>query len=59
MANIKTNIMKNPMYDYVFKHRITKARLSFESRSIEEATIILARMVNSVADWDMKRYRHK
>jgi hypothetical protein len=51
--------MKNPMYDYVFKHRITKARLSFESRSIEEATIILARMVNNVADWDMKRYRHK
>jgi hypothetical protein len=51
--------MKNPMYDYVFRHRITKARLSFEARSMQEATSILATMVNTVADWDMKRYRHK
>ena len=51
--------MKNPMYDYVFKHNITKARLNFEARSIEEAISILATMVNTVADWHMKRYKHK
>lgn len=51
--------MKDPMYDYVFKHKTTKARLSFEARSIEEATAILATMVSTVADWDMKRYKHK
>jgi hypothetical protein len=51
--------MKDPMYDYVFRHRITKARLSFTSKSIQEATNVLATMVNTVSDWDMKRYRHK
>lgn len=51
--------MKNSMYDYVFKHKITNARLSFEAKTIQEATIIFAKMVNSVADWDMKRYKHK
>lgn len=51
--------MKDPMYDYVFRHKITKARLSFEARSMQEATHILATMVNSVADWNMKRYKHK
>jgi hypothetical protein len=51
--------MKNPMYDYVFKHKVTKARLSFESRSVEEAIQVLATMVSTIADWDMKRYKHK
>ena len=47
------------MYDYVFKHKVTKARLSFESRSVEEAIQVLATMVITIADWDMKRYKHK
>ena len=51
--------MKDSMYDYVFKHKITKARLSFEARSMQEAISILATMVNTIADWDMKRYKHK
>jgi hypothetical protein len=51
--------MTNLKYDYVFQHKKTKAKLKFESRSIEEATQLLANMVNSVADWDMKRYKHK
>jgi hypothetical protein len=51
--------MKNPLYDYVFRHNTIKARLSFQARSIQEATIILATMVSTIADWNMKRYKHK
>jgi len=51
--------MKNPMYKYVFNHRMTKAKLSFECRAMSEAIMLLATMVNTVADWDMKRYKCK
>ncbi len=46
------------MYKYVFRHKLTKAKLTFENRSIEEAIQLLAIMVSTVADWDMKRHKH-
>jgi hypothetical protein len=51
--------MKDSMYDYVFRHNKTKAKLSFEARSVQDAIIILSSMINTVADWDMKRYKQK
>jgi hypothetical protein len=51
--------MKDPMYDYVFRHNITKAKLRFEARSVQDAINILSSMINTVADWDMKRYKQK
>jgi len=51
--------MKDSIYKYVFRHNITKAKLSFEAKSVQNAIIILSIMVNTVADWDMKRYKQK
>ena len=46
-------------YEYVFTHVNRKAKLKFQSGSIEEATQELAKLVNSVAVWNMKRFKLK
>ena len=51
--------MKNSMYDYVFKHKTIRAVLRFNARELEDAIQLLATIVNSVQDWDMKRYKCK
>jgi hypothetical protein len=49
---------KERTYKYVFKHRITGAMLKFDSKSIQEATIVMSTMVSFVGDWDMRRFRY-
>jgi hypothetical protein len=50
--------MKDKTYKYVFKHRDTGAMLKFDSKSIQEATILLSTMVSFVGDWNMRRFKY-
>jgi hypothetical protein len=51
--------MKDKKYDYMFTHIQTKAKLKFTSTTVQEAIKELATMVNSVQDWDMRRFTKK
>jgi hypothetical protein len=42
---------------YIFQHRATKARLSFEAESDQEAIMTLGRLCQTVMDWDMRKFR--
>jgi hypothetical protein len=46
-------------YKYVFTHKKTQAKLKFIAGEFNEAIIILSGLVNTVADWDMKRFKCK
>lgn len=41
---------------YVFEHKYTKARLSFESDSDQEAIMTLGKLCQTVMDWRMRKY---
>jgi len=44
-------------YKYVFTNYKEKTKLSFIETTLEQAIIKLARMVSSVAEWDMKKFK--
>jgi hypothetical protein len=44
-------------YKYIFVNNTEDAKLTFISTTVQEATIKLSKMVNSVADWYMKRVK--
>lgn len=44
-------------YKYVFTNYKENAKVSFIETTLEQAIIKLARMVNSVVDWDMKKFK--
>ena len=44
-------------YKYVFTNYKEQTKLSFIETTLEQAIIKLARMVNSVVDWDMKKFK--
>lgn len=46
-------------YQYVFTHRKTQSRLRFIAKEFNEAILILSSLVNTVHEWDMKRYKCK
>lgn len=44
-------------YKYFFENSKEEAKISFISTTVQEATIKLARMVNLVSDWYMRRVK--
>jgi hypothetical protein len=44
-------------YKYTFINSKEQAKLHFVSTTVEEATMKLSKMVNSVADWYMRRIK--
>lgn len=44
-------------YKYIFINNKENAKITFESTTVQDATIKLSKMVNSVVDWYMKRIK--
>jgi hypothetical protein len=44
-------------YKYIFSNSKEDAKIIFISTTVQEATIKLSKMVNSVVDWYMRRSR--
>ncbi len=52
---MQENVKKSSRY--IFEHKATKARLSFESDSDQEAIMTLGKLCQTVMDWKMRKFR--
>jgi hypothetical protein len=46
-------------YQYIFTHKKTQAKLKFIAGEFNEAITLLSTLVNTVCEWDMKRFKFK
>lgn len=42
---------------YIFKHRLTKAKLTCIAENDQQAIITLGKLCQTVMDWDMRKYK--
>ena len=50
---------KAKKYKYIFKHKRKDIKIILHSTDVSEAIMQLGSILNSVVDWDMKRFKEK